>query len=150
TSAILGTTCAVKGNILADQSISMNSGATLDGRALASIAAVTLSTSTINRPAIPTTILKGQAPSAFNLRQFRMDPSNPALDIEFMVPSYGRAVLKILNSAGRVVATPFNGTVQAGQANRVRVAKDGMPAGLFFSMLEYEGEIRLTKAMMIP
>lgn len=150
TSATLGTTCAVKGNILADQSISMNSGATLDGRALASIAAVTLASSTINRPAIPTTLVKGRAPQDFSLRQLRTDASNSALDIEFRVPSDGRAVLRILNFAGREVATPFNGAAQAGRTNRVRFARDGMSAGLFFSKLEYEGEVRLTKAMMLP
>ena len=42
TSATIGTTSGMKGNILADQSISILTGATLDGRALARIAAVTL------------------------------------------------------------------------------------------------------------
>ena len=41
TSAVLGTTSAFKGTILADQSITMNTGSTMDGRALASNGAVT-------------------------------------------------------------------------------------------------------------
>ncbi len=41
-SATLGTTSSFQGNILADQSISMNTGASLNGRALARIGAVTL------------------------------------------------------------------------------------------------------------
>ena len=50
-SATLGTTSTFKGNILADQSITMNTGATLDGRVLTRIGAVTLDANTITRPA---------------------------------------------------------------------------------------------------
>jgi len=50
-SATLGTNSAVVGTIMADQSISLNTGATLDGRALARIAAVTLDTNTVSKPA---------------------------------------------------------------------------------------------------
>jgi len=46
-SATLGTTTIFKGTILADQSISLATGATLDGRALTRIGAVTLDANTI-------------------------------------------------------------------------------------------------------
>jgi hypothetical protein len=41
-SATLGTTCVFKGTIMADQSITLDTGATLNGRALARVGAVTL------------------------------------------------------------------------------------------------------------
>jgi hypothetical protein len=48
-SATLGTTTAFKGNIIADQSITLNTGATIDcGRAIALNGAVTMDTNTIN------------------------------------------------------------------------------------------------------
>lgn len=50
TSATLGTTTIFKGNILADQSISLNTGAKVDGKLLARIAAVTLSKNTVTNP----------------------------------------------------------------------------------------------------
>lgn len=50
TSATLGTTSIFKGTIMADQSISVNSGATVEGRLLARIGAVTLSSSTVTLP----------------------------------------------------------------------------------------------------
>jgi hypothetical protein len=50
TSATLGTTVIFKGNILADQSIALKTLATLDGRALARIAAVTLDSNAITVP----------------------------------------------------------------------------------------------------
>jgi hypothetical protein len=50
TSATLGTTSVFKGTIMADQSIALNTGATVEGRLLARIAAVTLAGNTIVKP----------------------------------------------------------------------------------------------------
>lgn len=50
-SATLGTTVIFKGNILADQSITLQTGAVLDGRALTRIAAVTLDSNVVTKPA---------------------------------------------------------------------------------------------------
>jgi hypothetical protein len=50
-SATLGTTTAFKGTIMANQSITLAHGATLDGRALASIASVTMDENVITIPA---------------------------------------------------------------------------------------------------
>ena len=51
-SATLGTYSILQGNILAQASITVTTGATLDGRALARTAAVTLDTDTVTRPTI--------------------------------------------------------------------------------------------------
>lgn len=50
TSASFGTTSVIKGTVMADQSISMNTGATIEGRLLARIAAITLEGNTIVEP----------------------------------------------------------------------------------------------------
>ena len=52
TSATLGTTTIFKGNILADQSIALQTGATLEGRALVRIGAVTLDANAITIPTL--------------------------------------------------------------------------------------------------
>ena len=49
-SATIGTTAVMKGTILADQSITLKTGATLDGRALTRIAAVTLDFNMVTKP----------------------------------------------------------------------------------------------------
>jgi hypothetical protein len=50
TSATLGTTSTFKGTIMADQSISLSTGAALNGRALARIGAVTLAANSVVMP----------------------------------------------------------------------------------------------------
>ena len=50
TAATLGTTSAFKGTIMADQSITLNTGASLNGRALARIGAVTLAANAVVVP----------------------------------------------------------------------------------------------------
>jgi hypothetical protein len=50
TSATLGSTTAFQGTVMADQAITLNTGATLNGRALARIAGVTLDSNTIVKP----------------------------------------------------------------------------------------------------
>lgn len=51
TSATLGTTSVMKGTIMADQSIAVNTGASVEGRLLARIAAVTIEGNTLVTPA---------------------------------------------------------------------------------------------------
>src|SRR4029077_372016 len=53
TSATIGVDSTFDGNILADQSTTVNSGATINGRAIAINAAVTLDTNIINAPGVP-------------------------------------------------------------------------------------------------
>ena len=50
TSATLGSTSSFQGTVMADQAIALSTGATLNGRALARIAAVTMDTNAIVRP----------------------------------------------------------------------------------------------------
>lgn len=52
-SATLGTATSFQGTIMADQSITDNGGSTVTGRLLASVGAVTLNNTTINRPICP-------------------------------------------------------------------------------------------------
>ncbi|WP_084770530.1 ice-binding family protein [Streptomyces sp. MOE7] len=68
-SATLGANSTLRGSILALTSITVTTGATVDGRTLAASGAVTLDTNTINRPAVAqattTTLTSAPDPSGF-------------------------------------------------------------------------------------
>lgn len=83
---------------MADQSISMNTGASLEGRALASIGAVTLASNAIVKPTQGTTAVKAALAKTivYSLKKNTQT-------VEFMVPIPGRTTLKILNASGREI-----------------------------------------------
>lgn len=109
TSATLGTTSVFKGTIVADQSISMNTGASLEGRALARIAAVTLASNAITRPASLPTSLKGSrrggaAAASGKTKVNGKGGSGAKGNIRFHAPSDGGAA-KLMDSRGREVGS---------------------------------------------
>jgi hypothetical protein len=140
----LGTTAAMKGIILCQTAIVMSTGATLTGRALAQTA-VTLDANAITRPATVVAVGNGfVAPQKFAFIQNYTNQS-----IEFTVPTNGRTTLRILNSLGQEVATLFNGEAMAGRNNRVHFNASGLAKGLYFSKLEFDGDVNLKKMLVI-
>ena len=89
------------------------------------------------------------APTVFGLSQNFPNPFNPTTNISFTVPSTGRATLKIFNTLGQEVATLFNGEAQAGIFNQVQFNASGFASGMYFSRLEYNGKVQMTKMTLI-
>lgn len=56
-SAVLGTSSSMKGTIMADQSVTMNTSSTLEGRALASVAGITFNGNSGSLPTVILTVL---------------------------------------------------------------------------------------------
>jgi hypothetical protein len=54
-------------------------------------------------------------PSSFGLEQNYPNPFNPETVIGFTMPVTGYAKVEVFNVLGRLIATPFDGTAQAGQ-----------------------------------
>ncbi len=88
-------------------------------------------------------------PTALALSQNYPNPFNPATNISFTVPSTGRATLKVLNIIGQEIATLFDGEAQAGIFNQVQFTASGFASGMYFSRLEYNGKIQMTKMSLI-
>jgi hypothetical protein len=143
TSANLGTTSVFKGTILADQSISMNTGASLEGRAMARIAAVTLSSNTITHPGAATTNLLGAAS-----RQYGVSQDASGRGLEFTVANAGMVSLKLFDTRGREIATLFNGVAQAGTRNRATLPIANLSRGLYFTQLASNGSVRQDRLLL--
>jgi hypothetical protein len=138
TSATLGTNSVFKGTIMADQSISMNTGARLDGRALVSIAAVTLASSTVTRPTLVSGVKDTEVPDEFMLLQNYPNPFNPSTLIEYHLKTAAQVSLKVYNLVGNAVVTLVDGYEEAG-SHAVTFggsSTQGMASGVYFYRLE--------------
>ena len=112
TSAALATTTAFKGTILADQSISLSTGATLEGRALARIGAVTLDANTVTLP--------NASPSTLTL-----------LSSTTVGGIYARAAGQSVDLATKTITVPMLGAI--------RFYQIGAPTAVTISSIAVEG-----------
>jgi hypothetical protein len=154
TSATLGTTSVFKGTILADQSISFGSGAVLDGRALASVAAITLSSNAITRPDQVTAVENTHTAVAeeFALLQNYPNPFNPTTKIQYSLAQASQVSLKVYNAIGAEVATLVSGHQEAGNYTVPfggTEATSGLSSGVYFYRFEAGSFVSIKKLMLI-
>jgi Ice-binding-like/Fn3 associated len=228
--ATFGTNCVMKGTILVYTNITFATGASLEGRALARTASVTLQSNTIVRPirvatkvATPsitpnagsftdsvivtlacvtsnvqiyytlndstpdntktlysapftlkaTTTVKVRAyklnstksdsvmaiftklgsmasnHNGLSPQKFAFIQNYANRSIEFTVPSNGKTTLTVYNTIGQEVATLFNGEAEAGRYNHVQFNTSGLAKGLYFSKLEFNGNVTLKEMMLV-
>lgn len=147
--ATLGTTAAMKGIILCQTLIEMQTGATLNGRALAQ-SAVTLDASTVTRPVL-TTVENGLAPTGFTLAQNYPNPFNPSTMIEYSLEKPGMVSLKVYNLLGHEIATLVNGRQEAGSYTVPFNTNKGtlnLSSGVYFYRLDV-GSFGLMKKLIL-
>lgn len=144
-SAMLGTTSVFKGTILADQSVSLNTGASIEGRALARIAAVTLSSNTVSQPgAATTTSLRAGSGSGQEIIFHNRADGN----LEFTVPADGPAKLILYSLQGRQVAVLFDGMAVADRRHASETGTLDLQRGMYFTRMEYNGNTRVEKVLL--
>ncbi|NQV49008.1 MAG: DUF3494 domain-containing protein [Candidatus Marinimicrobia bacterium] len=150
TSATLGSTSVFKGTILADQSISLSTGATLDGRALARIAAVTIETSTITAPGFVYVAVDDDneiVPGAYTLSQNFPNPFNPSTMISYKLPSSSHVTLTIMDVLGQELAVLVNDTQSAG-SHQIEWDAGNFASGIYFYRLQ-AGSFASVKQMIL-
>jgi len=146
----LGTTAAMKGIILCQTLIEMQTGATLNGRALAQTA-VTLDANTVTRPVV-TTVENGLAPQEFTLSQNYPNPFNPSTRIQYSLEKAAQVSLKVYNLLGLEVATLVNGRQEAGSYNVSFSANNGslnLSSGVYFYRLEAGSFVSIKKLTLL-
>jgi len=149
----LGTTAVMKGNILCQTLIQMQTGATLSGRALAQTA-VTLDASSVTKPTTATAVENvGIAPQAFALLQNYPNPFNPSTRIQYSLEKAGMISLKVYNLLGLEVATLVNEHQEAGSYTVPFSASGGgtstFASGVYFYRLETGSFVSTKKLILI-
>ena len=151
-SATLGTTSVFKGNILALTSITLTTGATLDGRALARTGAVTLDGNTVTSPSGATAVEIGLAAEVFTLLQNYPNPFNPSTKIQYSIGEAAQVSLKVYNLLGQEVATLVNGRQEAGSYAVPFNTNKGtlsLSSGIYFYRLEAGSFVSMKKLILM-
>ncbi len=88
-------------------------------------------------------------PAQFKLYQNYPNPFNPTTKIEFTVLNKGETTVKIYNVLGQQVATLFSGNAQPGKKYTVEFNGASLPSGIYFSVLQNNGERQIMKMVMV-
>jgi hypothetical protein len=149
TSATLGTTSVFKGTIIADQSISLNTGASVEGRLLASIAAVTIESSTVTVPELlVTTVNAEMMPNAFNLEQNYPNPFNPSTSIGYSIAEVSMVELSVYNVLGQKVKTLVNSYKTVGR-HMVSLNADDFVSGVYLYRMQAGNFVQIKKMFLV-
>jgi len=109
----LGTTAAMKGIILCQTQIVMNTGATLNGRAMAQ-SAVTMDANTLTHSTPGTGVAEDFVPQEFSLSPNYPNPFNPSTTLLFTLPESGQVLMTVYDLQGREITRLLEGNMDSG------------------------------------
>jgi hypothetical protein len=136
----IGTTVAMKGIVLCQTLIEMQTSATLNGRLLAQTA-VTLDANALTESFITSSVENNELPHIYSLEQNYPNPFNPSTKIQYTIGNTGLVSLKLYDMLGSEVVTIVNGYQKAGNYTikfNTGEANLNLTSGLYFYRLETE------------
>jgi hypothetical protein len=99
-------------------------------------------------PIYPTGIIQtGLVPSGYNLSQNYPNPFNPQTTISFSVPNSGFVNLVIIDNLGKIVSSPVNGNLNAGDY-KMEFDGSGLSSGAYYYRLS-AGDYIQTRKMIL-
>jgi len=142
----LGTTADFKGIMLCKTLIEMQTGGTLNGRALAQTA-VTLDANSVTSPTAVNSVEDGLAPQEFALFQNYPNPFNPSTTIRYGITEKSNVKIILFNAIGEEVALLINEEKESGY-HQVEFNAATLPSGVYFYQLQ-AGSFVETKKMIL-
>ena len=147
----IGTNAHFEGIILSMTAINFNTGASLNGRALAQ-SAITLDQSTITQPTnTQATSIEGtenSLPGTFMLSQNYPNPFNPSTVIGYQIPVNTDVRLEVFNMLGQSVALLVNEQKAAG-SHTVSFDASALSSGIYIYRIHSAGFNQTRKMLLI-
>jgi len=143
----LGTTSDFKGIVLCQTQIVMNTGATLNGRALAQTA-VTLDANAVTQPEIATAVENSLVPQEFSLSQNYPNPFNPVTNIVYQLPISSNVKIAVFDLTGKEVSILVNEMQTSGKYEIKWDARD-YSSGVYICRLEAGSFASMKKMVFI-
>lgn len=147
----VGTNAHFEGIILSMTAINFNTGASLNGRALAQ-SAITLDQNTITQPTFAqVTSIDGtenSLPVSFTLSQNYPNPFNPSTVISYQVPVNTNIRLEVFNVLGQSVSLLVNEQKNAG-SHTVSFDASALSSGIYIYRIHSPGFSQTKKMMLI-
>ncbi|MEK6738225.1 MAG: T9SS type A sorting domain-containing protein, partial [Planctomycetota bacterium] len=142
--------------------ITFATGASLEGRALARTASVTLDANTISlntgatasnavtKPATVTSVENDVVPQAFSLDQNYPNPFNPSTKIQYTIGNAGLVSLKVYDVLGHEVATLVNSNQEAGSYTvPFNTSELNLSSGVYFYRLQAGSFVSIKKLILL-
>jgi hypothetical protein len=87
-------------------------------------------------------------PGEFIVNQNFPNPFNQTTEVRFSVPRDCHIRVRIFNSLGQIVSSPFEGEVKAHQIKSVFIDGKNLSSGIYLCNVEFEGR-QIAKKMML-